>query len=212
VHLGIATLGQTQQHEVRQTPHDARFIFAGNLLPLKGVHLAIRAFAEVRTSLPNATFRIVGDGPSEGQLRETARKYGVYGAVEFAGTMRRSELLCSLQNYTALVFPSLHDSGGFVVLEALQQGTPVICLDRGGPGSIVNSSCGVVIKTLGADEGQVIADLAEAMISLGTMPPDDFERLSKGAVMKAQQFTWERLTAHVVGGNAALRRAMSNDI
>jgi glycosyltransferase involved in cell wall biosynthesis len=46
-----------------------------------------------------------------------------------------------------LLFPSLHDSGGFVVLEALCHGMPVLCLDLGGPKEIVSLDSGLIIKT-----------------------------------------------------------------
>ena len=39
---------------------------------------------------------------------------------------------------SALLFPSFHDSAGFVVSEALTLGLPVICLDHAGPGEIVS--------------------------------------------------------------------------
>ena len=35
-------------------------------------------------------------------------------------------------SHDLFLFPSLHDSGGFVVLEALSHGLPVVCLDLGG--------------------------------------------------------------------------------
>ena len=58
--------------------------------------------------------------------------------------------------HDALLFPSLRDSGGMVVLEALAHGLPVVCTDRGGPGLIVNRRCGRVVKTSGRTKDEVI--------------------------------------------------------
>jgi glycosyltransferase involved in cell wall biosynthesis len=49
-----------------------------------------------------------------------------------------------------LLFPSLHDEGGWVIAEALATGLPVVCLDRGGPPAIAGSGvpCTSVSETI----------------------------------------------------------------
>jgi glycosyltransferase involved in cell wall biosynthesis len=197
VHLAIATQGRALLSEPRLPPGIPRFVFAGRLLHWKGVHFAIRALAEARRTLPAATLTLNGTGPEERWLRSLAKRCGVADAVEFAGHAPRQQLLDSLRSFTALVFPSLHDSGGFVVLEALSNGLPVVCLDLGGPGIIVNASCGIVIPTAQADEDQTVTAIAKAMISLGTMPAPEFEHLSRGAIARANELSWSALTARI---------------
>jgi len=118
-------------------------------------------------------------------------------AVDFAGQFPRQKFIDSLGSYTAFIYPSLHDSGGFTVLEALLEGTPVVCLDLGGPGIMVNASCGFVVPTKDADEAQVVTRLADAMISLGTMPKSAWQCLSSGAKARASELSWASLTARV---------------
>jgi glycosyltransferase involved in cell wall biosynthesis len=130
-------------------------------------------------------------------LRDLAKKCGVADAVDFAGQAPRQKLIDSLHSFTALVFPSLHDSGGLAVLEAMSKGLPVVCLDLGGPGIMVNRSCGVVVPTAGADEAQVVTGIANAMIHLWSMPAAEFESLSRGAVTRANDLTWAKLTERV---------------
>ena len=120
-------------------------------------------------------------------------------AVEFTGHVARQQLIELLLSYTALVFPSLHDSGGLVVLEALSKGLPVVCLDLGGPGVMVNGSCGIVVPTAHADEAQTVTGLANAMISLATMPSAELERLSTAAIARAAELSWATLTERIVG-------------
>jgi glycosyltransferase involved in cell wall biosynthesis len=197
MHLAIGTHGDAIWNEKQRPPDKPRFVFAGRLLHLKGVHLAIRALALVKATIPDATLTLLGDGPAEGWLRAVANQYGVAHAVEFAGYIPRKQLLNSYASYTALVFPSLHDTGGLVVLEALQSGVPVVCLDLGGPGIIVNKSCGIVVSTANADETQTAAGLASAMISLATMATSELERLSMGAIARANELSWAALTARI---------------
>jgi len=199
VQLGVATSGHAVQGTERRRPLTPRFVFIGRLLHWKGVHFAIRALAEARRTVPAATLTLFGTGPDERWLRDVATRFGVGDAVEFAGHVPRQQLIESLGSYTALVFPSLHDSGGMVLLEALAEGLPTVCLDLGGPGMIVNESCGIVIPTTQHDEDQIVAGLANAMISLATMASTERECVSIGAVARSNELSWARLTECIVG-------------
>ncbi|MGA9070376.1 MAG: glycosyltransferase [Terracidiphilus sp.] len=196
--LAIASTGPSAQREDRRPPESPRFIFAGRLLHWKGVHLLIRALAEARRTIPSATLSLIGNGPHEQWLRSVAAEAGVTEAVEFAGFLPRHLLIDSLYRYTAFIYPSLHDSGGFAALEALQEGTPVICLDLGGPGIIVNSTCGVVVPTADADEALTVTRIADAMTLLGRLPEAEWQRLSTGAKARADELSWASLTAQVI--------------
>jgi glycosyltransferase involved in cell wall biosynthesis len=200
VHLAIAMNKNANafQSEKRQPPLSPRFVFAGRLLHWKGVHLAIRAMAQIKETFPEATFTVIGKGPAEKWLQTEAKKAGVTDAVVFAGRLPRPQLLDTLHSYTAFVFPSLHDSGGMVVLEALSQGVPVICLDLGGPGIVVNEYCGFVVPTVHASEGQVVTGIANAMIALGAMPVAEWKQLSAEAIGRANELSWSKLTEHVL--------------
>jgi glycosyltransferase involved in cell wall biosynthesis len=197
VQLSIAICGRTGPRSKRRPPALPRFVYAGRLLHWKGVHFAIRALAEARKTLPAATLALFGSGLDEQWLRSIVKEFGVADAVEFAGHLPRQQLMDALGSYTAFVFPSLHDSGGSVVMEALQAGAPVICLDLGGPGMMVNASCGIVVPCAGADEAWVVTSIASAMISLGTMPATESAQLSAGAITRANELSWVRLTERI---------------
>lgn len=184
----------------RQPSPTAKFMFAGRLLYWKGIHLAIRALAEARRTIPSATLTLYGDGPADEWLRQGARQVGVNTGLEFVGNVPRKEFVKHFQTYTALVFPSLHDSGGLVVLEALARGVPVICLNLGGPGVIVNESCGVAVSTANADEPEIVSALANAMVKLATMAPEEAAQLSRGALHRAAELSWRNLTERVTLG------------
>lgn len=199
VHLAIATHDDALQNDEMRPPLSPQFVFAGRLIHWKGVHLAIRALAEARSMIPNATLTLIGRGPDERWLRTLAQQFEVADAVHFAGQLSHQQLLTLLHSYTALVFPSLHDSGGLVVLEALSRGLPVVCLDLGGPGVMVNRTCGTVIPTAQASEAQTVTRIANAMIALGAMPAAEWKRLSVGAIARANELSWNRLTEDIAG-------------
>jgi glycosyltransferase involved in cell wall biosynthesis len=138
------------------------FISMARLLYWKGFHLGLAAFAEAK--LPNARYLVVGDGPEMARLKADAQRLEIASQVDFAGRLPRSETMERLGRSHVLVHPSLHDSGGWVCLEAMASGRPVICLDLGGPATQVTDETGFRIRP-GTPE-QAIADLANAMRTL----------------------------------------------
>jgi glycosyltransferase involved in cell wall biosynthesis len=164
-----------------------RFLYAGRLLYWKGVHIAIRAFAEVVRQTPNALFTIVGDGPERSKLEEDVKQNNLLGSVEFIPRLPQNTLFELYRSHDLFLFPSLHDSGGFVVLEALSHGLPVVCLDLGGPKDIVTPNSGVVVKNNGQNTAQVAVAMAREISRL-LASPDKLAVLSAGAVSRAQDF------------------------
>lgn len=139
-------------------------LFAGRLLPWKGVSLAIRAVA----LLPDWRLLVAGDGVDERRLRSLARRLGVGSRVEFVGWISR-DCLHRLMREDADVFlyPSLHDDSGWVVGEALSCGLPVVCLDRGGPPELAALAALVTPSTGGTR--RVVSSLA-ALLASGALP------------------------------------------
>jgi len=61
-----------------------------------------------------------------------------------------------------MLFPSLHDTGGFAVIEAMFNELPVICLDCAGPAVAVRDGCGMKVSVQ-QNRQRVIEDLAAAI-------------------------------------------------
>jgi glycosyltransferase involved in cell wall biosynthesis len=178
--------------EVRSelAPAQPLFLFIGRLLYWKGVHLAIRALAETKRAVPGVTLKIIGQGSDRAWLRWVARDAGVTDAIAWIDARPHDEIECELRQCTALVFPSLHDSGGMVVLEAMAAGVPVVCLDLGGPAAMATPSCGVAIDTRDVSEAAVVGALARAMIRLG-VDAEFRARLAAQAALRASELTWD---------------------
>ena len=83
------------------------------------MHLAIRALARARAQNVDATLTIVGGGQARRDLEKLARELGISDHVIWRGEVSRQELLGTYGAYHAFLFPSLHDAGGTVILEAL---------------------------------------------------------------------------------------------
>jgi len=137
-------------------PQPQTALFAGNLIPLKGVALAIDALAR----LPGWTLVLAGDGGDADRLRRRAVRRGVSDRVTFLGRIARSEVIARMRAADVFVFPSLRDSAGWAVAEAASCGVPVVCLDRGGPPTIAGG--GVPVTTVAATAQKIARRIASA--------------------------------------------------
>ncbi len=185
IELGLQTAQIGKPRSAREKPH--RLLYAGRLLYWKGGHIAIRTFAQVLRQWPEAQFTIVGDGPEQQRLKAEAARYGVAERVEFVSWLPQQQLFELYESHDVFVFPSLHDSGGTVVLEALSQGLPVVCLDLGGPKQIVGAGSGVVVSTTGRNTAQLAAAMADEICRLFAEPAR-LAALSDGAIVRAHDF------------------------
>jgi glycosyltransferase involved in cell wall biosynthesis len=164
-------------------------LYVGRLLPLKGVSLAIRTL----TLLPGWELLICGAGPDLDRLKKLGRRLRVDDRIRFLGALPR-DLVRRLMRESAdvLVFPSLHDEGGFVVVEALAAGLPVVCLDRGGPRVLGGNA--VPASSVSAT---VFALARAALDAAGTTP-----RPYPGMQMQVERI--RRLLSERIGATASL--------
>ena len=164
--LGACALGEQEidflKEMFRQKSTPIRFISMGRLLHWKGFHLGLRAFDQ--SGLRNSEYWVIGDGPERRRLKGIAYSLNIESRVKFWGNLSRNEALAKLGQSSILIHPSLHDSGGFVCLEAMAAGKPVICLDLGGPAVQVTEETGFKIQA--HYPKQVVDDIAEAMKKL----------------------------------------------
>jgi glycosyltransferase involved in cell wall biosynthesis len=123
-------------------PGDGRCaIYAGKLLPLKGVSLAIRAIARA----PGWRLIVCGDGPDRSRLEKVARNEGVEARVEWRGWVPREEVLETMRREAQVfLFPSLHDESPLAVADAVASGLPVLCLDLSGAETVAGAAATVV--------------------------------------------------------------------
>jgi glycosyltransferase involved in cell wall biosynthesis len=83
---------------VPKTRH--RIVAAGRLDAEKGMDDALRAFSRIHLGWPDATLRIVGEGPQRARLERLSRRLGIESSVTFPGHMSQFDLrkeLCAAE-------------------------------------------------------------------------------------------------------------------
>ncbi|MCB0719699.1 MAG: glycosyltransferase [Bacteroidetes bacterium] len=175
-------------------PAPIRFVSIGRMLNWKGFSMSMRAFA--RMDRRGSEYWLVGDGPDRNRLERLAEELGIADAVKFTGNISRDETFAVLGKSHVLLHPSLHDSGGWVCIEAMAAGRPVICFDLGGPALMVDSHSGFKLSAGDTETG--IRRLQEAMQS-AVDDPQTVSTLGAGAQERARElFSWERKADEIV--------------
>ena len=136
-----------QPPEKRSQNDKITVLSVGGLEPRKGVTILLEAFSLLNKEHPNVELRIVGKGPLDGQLRECASNLGLKDRVIFTGSVDHEMMNREFADADIFVFPSLRDTSGAVVLEAMAMELPVVCFDHQGAALMVDDDCGIRVPT-----------------------------------------------------------------
>jgi teichuronic acid biosynthesis glycosyltransferase TuaC len=110
----------------------APILSVGNLIPIKGHELLLRAIAEVRQEFPQVSCDLIGDGPERPRLEMLARDLGIGGNIHFLGRKNRGEVAAAMSRCVLFALPSRYEGLGCVYLEAMSSAKPVIaCAGQG---------------------------------------------------------------------------------
>jgi glycosyltransferase involved in cell wall biosynthesis len=103
------------------------------------VDRALRVLAQYLRYSPSAHLTIVGDGPSEPDIRRQIAELGLTESVTMVGTVDSAHLASVYQSADALLLPSEFEGLPLVALEALASGLPVVASDVGGLKDIIRN-------------------------------------------------------------------------
>ena len=126
-------------------PGDVVFVFAGRLIGLKGLHLAVQALAEPSLSDLPAKLLIVGNGDALPRLQRLAADLGVDERIVFHPAVPHAELPALYACADVGLFPGLGEEAfGISVAEAMACGLPVVASYNGGMPEVIGNegSCG----------------------------------------------------------------------
>ena len=137
-------------------------VFAGRMVPEKGVHVLVDAFAHVVREIPDARLVLAGDGPERASIEERIAQQRLSDHVECTGWLHGAELDTILERAWLQVVPSLWvEPFGLTVAEAMMRGTAVIASARGGPAELVRDGVTGILVEPGSPDA-----LAGALLSL----------------------------------------------
>ena len=156
----------------------------GNLIPIKGHELLIRAVASLASEFPLVTLEIIGDGAERSHLEMLARELNIVERVRFRGRQSRHAVAEAMRRCTVFALPSHYEGLGCVYLEAMSAGKPVIgCREQGIAEIIQHGSNGFLVGP---------GNEKELTLALGMLLRDETRCRNLGAA--ARDTILERLT------------------
>jgi glycosyltransferase involved in cell wall biosynthesis len=171
----------------RRPAKPVRIAYLGRLVPAKGADMLIEAAAPMVID-GRLALEIIGDGPERGRFEALAERLGVAAQVRFVGAVPHHEVAARLSQNDLLGFPSVHEFGGAVVLEAMAMGVVPVVVDYGGPSELVSSATGFAIKL--GDRAEIVAQM-RAVLERVVAKPDMLVDMSAQAVARARAlFSW----------------------
>ncbi|QYO62492.1 glycosyltransferase family 4 protein [Leptolyngbya sp. 7M] len=185
-----ALLKQSEQVKSDSQPFQCPiFLFAGQLIPRKGLHQLLEACRVLRDrGYHNYTLLVAGEGPQRQALQEFCRAENLDAYVYWLGWVSYGQLGAYFQSADVFILPTLEDVWGMVVLEAMAFGKPILCSQRAGASEMV----------LDGENGHLFEpdnpeDIADAMARLIDTPEQIMEMGQRS----------QQLIAHHTPGDAA---------
>ncbi|MBI4260383.1 MAG: glycosyltransferase family 4 protein [Actinobacteria bacterium] len=164
-------------------------VVVAQLTQTKGHRHLIDAMPRVQERFPGARLLVLGDGPMRSALEAQARPLG--DAVAFLGY--RPDRLAIMSRSDVAVFPSVTESFGIAMVEAMVVGTPVVASDIPSFREIAGGGRAAVLTRPGDPDA-----LAAAIVGLAG-DPAGAEELRATAAERAGRFASSSTTAEIEG-------------
>lgn len=168
------------------------FLSAGRLIYRKGQTFLL----DVLEQLPNDydyEFRIVGEGPDKEELmRKCESTKKLKNHVTFVGAIPYAQMIEEYEKTDVFVLPSIRETTGNVLLEAMSRGIPVVTLDAFGGATFIDDRTGWLYK--GKTKDEICNNLKNILIEC-INNPDKVKEKGICAKNKAVELSWSRKVA-----------------
>jgi glycosyltransferase involved in cell wall biosynthesis len=153
----------------------------GRLAPEKNLDLLLQTWTALRRQRPDARLLLVGDGPSRAELA------AAHGEVIFAGMRHGEDLAAHYASADLFLFPSLTETYGNVIAEALASGLGVVAFDRAGAADLIED--GVSGRLAPGEDAAAFVGLALELAN----DPARLAAMRARAPAAVADFDWERI-------------------
>jgi glycosyltransferase involved in cell wall biosynthesis len=161
-----------------------RLLVARNLEPIYDNETALRAFALVAKTHPQARLVVAGSGPLLADLERVAGELGIAQAVTFTGRVDNQRMAELYREADLMLNPSLVDNTPNSVIEALASGVPVVSTNVGGVPYLVEDGQTALLVPPGSPEAMAAAVLRVAADPLLAAS------LREAGLRHVRQFAW----------------------
>ncbi len=161
-------------------------IYVGRMAAEKNLPLAARAFTAFLKQHPEGRCVFVGDGPRLNAMRDEFPEF------HYAGMQKGEDLAAHYASGDVFLFPSLSETFGNVVLEAMASGLPTVAFDYAAPRLLIQTGKTGWLAAF-QDESAFLEQAQTAASDLQALQPGSEMRLA--VRQAALSFSWQRVIA-----------------
>ncbi|NLJ70763.1 MAG: glycosyltransferase family 4 protein [Clostridiaceae bacterium] len=177
-----------KDNKIDKTNNCCTFLVVGRMLYIKGLDFLFDALSRI-SETSNYQVIIVGDGPELFRLRKRCKRdKNLKQHVQFTGKVPYFEMEREYAKADVLIMPSIRESTGTVLLEAISKGIPVITINKFGGATLIDENTGWLYD--GSDKESYIENLKRAILEC-IYCPDEVKRRGINARIKAENYTWQ---------------------
>lgn len=167
-----------------------RLFASGNLGGHKNLGVAMQALSRAKKSGINFHYYLGANGPEVPHLKKQVRELNLEKEVYFGDAMSREDYQRELGNTHVYLLPSLRESVGLTMMEAMLAGCVPIVADCGGPNYIVTDDCGYRIAV--SSREQMVREIVDAIRTID---------LDRSIILKKGELASKRIATHFTEDN-----------
>lgn len=142
-----------------------KIVFVGRLIGKKGIAFLVDALSLMPTDM-NWELLIFGDGDDHALIEKQIADSGIGKNVKLMGNRTLNQIAEAYQQADVFVLPSLRETSGNVLLEAMAYAVPIVAFDTSFCRLLKEVDCGVFINTEQALDN-IKEDYCKAIVTLG---------------------------------------------
>jgi glycosyltransferase involved in cell wall biosynthesis len=160
---------------------DQILLFVGRLATEKNIDFLVRAFLRVLKKNNAAHLMLVGDGPDKVRLQDYVAKNNLGHKITITGFLAREQTIELFNSADLFVFPSVTDTQGIVIIEAMAGGTVPVAVDRLGPHDMIKD--GITGRLSPLNEAKFAAIILDLLAN-----PSERKKMATAARAQAKHF------------------------
>lgn len=183
------TQGDLPKHE----GNDLKLVWIGMVEPWKAWSIAIEAVKQANDLIGeggSVSLTILGRGQEEADAHKLVKKLGIEDRVTFFRRIPLDDLHDLIETSHAMVFSSVKDTSGTVVLEGMGHGKAMLCINHQGVGDMTTDETAIRVEPGSLED--TVKGFAEGMVRLAKDPALR-ERLCLASRERVlEHYVWEK--------------------
>ena len=188
--LALADEFRALKLEEKPEADTVKLLYLGRLIEKKGLMLLLDVIRLLPQELP-FVLEVYGGGPLEAQAAAYIKEHGLEEKVKLCGEVKHTEVSTVYRSADVFIMPSLRETSGNVLVEAMAHAVPIAALDMSVCSDFKAYDCGVFVDVNGTKE-EILQDFADKLTFLVNNPAERRRLGENGYRFVNSELSWEK--------------------